>query len=99
MANDPHLENIIPSFWYLAEISFPHEGKMLHITGGSMSSLPIFSIGKTDYFSWGLTSMHCDNSDLYEETLRENNGTYEYLFENSWNPVKISKQVFKIKGK
>jgi penicillin amidase len=60
----------VPSLWYLAELNFLVDGKPFHFTGGSMSSLPLFLIGKTDYFTWGLTSMHGDNSDLYYETIR-----------------------------
>lgn len=42
--------------------------------------------------------MHGDNSDLYLETIREENGKFEYFYEGKWYPVKIRKEVFNVKG-
>ena len=65
VANDPHLENSMPSFWYLANLVM----KDNYIKGGSVPGLPLFLNGRSKKNSWSSTILYYDNLDLYEENL------------------------------
>jgi penicillin amidase len=67
LSNDPHLNNEIPTFWYLAELIFEHEGEEMFVTGATASLNPFHLIYKTKYLAMGCTTSHLDNSDFYEE--------------------------------
>ncbi|KAM3134774.1 hypothetical protein pb186bvf_013099 [Paramecium bursaria] len=82
VANDPHLENSMPSFWYLANLVM----KDNYIKGGSIPGLPIVLNGRSKKNSWSVTILFYDNLDLYEEKLQQVDGKYEYLYKDQWLP-------------
>jgi penicillin G amidase len=41
------------------------------MVGASIPGVPLITIGRTKYISWGMTSSMVDTSDLYRETLNE----------------------------
>ncbi|KAM3134775.1 hypothetical protein pb186bvf_013100 [Paramecium bursaria] len=82
VANDPHLENSMPSFWYLANLVM----KDNYIKGGSVPGLPLFLNGRSKKNSWSSTILYYDNLDLYEENLQQVDGKYEYLYKDQWLP-------------
>lgn len=85
LANDPHLNNEIPTFWYLAELIFQHEGEELYITGGTGALNPFHLIYKTKYLAMGCTTTHTDNSDFYEEKIDLEKELYFY--DDKWIPL------------
>ena len=92
LANDPHLENNMPSIWLQVEIICGD----INIIGASIPGLPVISIGRTKHFSYGLTTILADTSDLYEETLSEDGK--QYLFDGNWLDVVEREEIIKIKG-
>lgn len=89
LANDPHLETMIPSVWYQAELIWNENGKKQQIKGATMPGLPFVMIGRNDYMAWGITNNIIDNSDYYVEVLNLKNSTY--LYDNEWLPLEESK--------
>jgi penicillin amidase len=69
LANDPHLGFTIPSFWYLAHLSFAGED----IVGGTLPGIPSIVIGRNRNVAWGVTNTGPDTQDLYLERLNTDN--------------------------
>ena len=82
LANDPHLENLMPSQWYLVNLVM----KDNFLKGGSMPGSPTIPVGRSKKFSWGSTILYFDNVDLYEEKLKKVDGKLFYLFKDEWLP-------------
>lgn len=84
--NDPHLENCMPSEWYLLHFSYPYVSndsiKTGIFDGGSMPGTPV-AIGKTNYMSFSLTVLMGDTQDLYREKVKRN----KYLVDGEWRPL------------
>jgi penicillin amidase len=77
IANDPHLENQIPSLWLQAQISYNYtnpktqKSSPWNVIGGTMPGMPFVVSGKTPYFAWTLTTLYADTSDLLTVTLND----------------------------
>jgi penicillin amidase len=69
LANDPHLGFTIPSFWYLAHLSFGGED----IVGGTLPGIPTVVAGRNRNVAWGMTNTGPDTQDLYLERLNPDN--------------------------
>jgi penicillin amidase len=69
LANDPHLGFTIPSFWYLAHLSFAGED----IVGGTLPGIPSIVAGRNRNVAWGVTNTGPDTQDLYLERLNPDN--------------------------
>ncbi|CAD8059551.1 unnamed protein product [Paramecium sonneborni] len=99
LANDPHLENNIPSQWYQAEIYYQMENQEYNfIIGGTLPGLPFSLSGRSQYLGWGLTTLNSDGGDIYEEEiLQKDNENLLYKFNNDWIPCKKTIEIIKIK--
>ncbi len=69
LANDPHLGFTIPSFWYLAHLSFSGED----IVGGTLPGIPSIVAGRNRNVAWGMTNTAPDTQDLFLERLNPDN--------------------------
>ena len=69
LANDPHLGFTIPSFWYLAHLSFAGED----VVGGTLPGVPSIVAGRNRNVAWGVTNTGPDTQDLYLERLNPDN--------------------------
>ena len=65
LANDPHLQPLIPPHWYLASVRTPEWA----VAGATFVGAPSFPIGHNDVAAWGLTLGLADNTDLFIEEL------------------------------
>ncbi|EGR31980.1 penicillin amidase family protein, putative [Ichthyophthirius multifiliis] len=65
------------------------------VQGVNIPGIPFIMIGRNQYTGWGLTNNICDNSDFYQETIRNNS---EYLFDGKWIKLKSRIEKIKIKG-
>ena len=65
LANDPHLENVLPSQWYQIQGVYQHNGRNFRISGVSIPGLPLV-VGKTNYLQIGITNVIIDNQDLWK---------------------------------
>lgn len=94
LANDPHLDNHIPTLWYLAELVYDEGEK--YVVGATLPGLPFVFLGRTQFFSWGVTALHTDTSDFYKETLNED--ATKYLYEGEYHDLEVITEEIKIKG-
>lgn len=92
LANDPHLDTSIPSFWYQAEILFTHEGKEKFAIGTTVAGLPVITLGRTQYIGWGITNNMADATDLYIEKIDGN----KYFHDGKWVEMKQREEEIKI---
>lgn len=88
-ANDPHLEPMIPTTFHIAEVWVGEE----FIFGGGTPGIPFLNTARNNHVSWGVTTNNIDISDLYEEKIEGD----KYLFKDEWLPLRIKKEVLKIK--
>ena len=101
LANDPHLGLLLPSLFYMYEVSLLKKGTkdiQSQAFGVMMDGLPAMSIGINDNFAWGSTASYVDNKDVFHETVRDNNGSLEYFFKGEWKPFTLRQEVFKVRG-
>ena len=94
LSNDPHLDNLIPSIWYIAEIIY-EEGNRF-VSGATLPGVPFIFIGRTHFFAWGVTALHTDSSDLYREVLSEDGN--QYLYDSNYYNLTTIEEVIKIKN-
>lgn len=83
LANDPHLGLTAPSAFYLAHLSFQHEGRQHDVIGGTLPGIPMIITGRNAKVAWGLTTANLDAQDLYVEKINPENPD-QYLTENGW---------------
>ncbi|KAL4491323.1 hypothetical protein ABPG72_021709 [Tetrahymena utriculariae] len=95
VANDPHLFNGMPSFWYQAQLIYQTE-RNITVSGQSTPGIPGIFSGMTDYLAWGLSALSNDITDLYSEKLNDQNT--QYFFDGKWRDLKYRNEVIKIKG-
>ena len=95
VANDPHLNNAMPSVWYPVQYTYGanKEKKMFGFTN---SGSPFIVIGQSPRVSWGITALLGDDSDLYLEKLNEEKTHYES--DGKYYPLEIINEEIKIKG-
>jgi len=91
LANDPHLQTVLPSFWYQCNLRF--EGN--YFSGAVIAGTPLSASGKTKYLAWGITVSYVDTVDLYYLTTRGD----QYLYDGAWREMKKFPETIYIKGK
>ena len=62
------------AMWYMIGLRWEDN----YMVGGSMMGMPVFSYGRTKYFTWGATAVNPDNSDLFVEKISGD----KYFYEN-----------------
>ncbi|MCA9564913.1 MAG: penicillin acylase family protein, partial [Myxococcales bacterium] len=65
LANDPHLPPSLPNPWYLCHMRTPERT----VVGANFAGSPGFCFGYNGKVAWGVTAGHCDNTDLFVESL------------------------------
>ena len=80
IANDPHLNNIIPSLFYMMEVILVDDNNntINQAFGVMVNGVPSITLGVNKYLSWAATASYIDNKDLFHEKVRDNNGTLQY---------------------
>jgi penicillin amidase len=69
LANDPHLQVMLPSMWYMMHLVAPG----LNVTGATFPGNPFVAIGHNQRIAWGFTNVEADNTDLYIEKVNPKN--------------------------
>jgi penicillin amidase len=98
LANDPHLGAQIPSQWYIIEVEYKLEnGELFSHFGATVGGIPAIMLGRTSKgLSTGITALHPDVIDLYEEKVSEDNNEYNY--DGKWLKLTKRQEVINIKG-
>ena len=61
LANDPHLQTSLPCTWIQQELVVGDK----YVSGVHMIGIPGLGLGRTQNFSWGITTPIADTSDLW----------------------------------
>lgn len=93
LANDPHLDNTLPSAFFLVDIN----SEKLNVTGATFPGLPFVVAGKNEFVSWGITSMEADTQDLFIERLSPYNSN-QYLLDGEYVNMEVSQETIDIKS-
>lgn len=80
-ANDPHLEPMIPTHFYLIELRVGDQ----FLIGGTNPGILFFPTGRNNHMAWGPTNSNLDKADIYEETIKGD----KYLFKGEWKDLEI----------
>ena len=89
LINDPHLDPSLPSPFYQAELSI----KGSFTIGGYLPGVPLLSTGRSEYVSYGTTSLNADTTDLFEEKIEGN----KCMYKGEWKELNIRNEVIKVK--
>ncbi|GEM_PF-2473083 len=90
LANDPHLEIMLPGIWYFVHL----KGGGFDVKGVSLPGTPGVVIGKNDRIAWGFTNSFADVQDLYIVKINGN----KYILNGKEGKFKKRKEIIKIRG-
>ncbi len=98
LANDPHLGLTAPALFYLAHLSYEHEGEALNLIGASLPSTPLILLGRNDRVAWGFTTSYLDSQDLFVERIHPQHDD-QYLSADSWRQFDTRQVTINVKGR
>jgi penicillin G amidase len=94
LANDTHLELMMPSIWYEVHLTAPGWS----VKGFTLPGAPMVIIGHNDRIAWGFTNNGADVQDLYIETF--NPGVPdEYRVKGQWAKAQVIDEAIRVKGR
>lgn len=93
VANDPHMENTLPSQFYLLKA----KGGKLNVSGATFPGLPFIVSGHNENIAWGITSMMADTQDLYIERLNPHN-SMQYEVNGKYRDMEVVTETVHIKN-
>jgi len=79
LCNDPHLEHLQPSLFYLMRI----KGAGFDTYGVAFPGEPFLVLGHTRKLAWAATTTEADVQDIYVEKLNPENPN-QYLYKGEW---------------
>lgn len=94
LANDTHLELMIPSIWYEVHLTAPG----WNVKGLTLPGAPMLIIGHNDRIAWGFTNNDADVQDLYIETFNPAVSD-EYRVNGAWTKAQVINEVIQVKGR
>jgi len=94
LANDTHLELMIPPIWYEIHLTAPN----WNVKGFALPGCPMVIIGHNDRIAWGFTNNQADVQDLYIETFNPSSPD-EYRTNGSWVRAEILDERIHVKGR
>jgi len=92
LANDPHLNLSLPSFWLEMQLSSPEQ----NVYGVSIPGTPAIIIGYNQNVAWGITNGADDVKDWYKESLTKD--FKKYKFKNQWKDLSFRIEEIKRKN-
>lgn len=93
LANDPHLELVLPDIWYAVHLTAPG----WNVTGVALPGEPLVIIGHNDRIAWGFTNNGADVQDLYIESFDPANFP-NYRANGQWVKADVRTERIKIRG-
>lgn len=93
LANDPHLEQTLPSIWHLVHL----KAGDLDVTGAALPGVPAVIVGHNRRIAWGVTNLEFDVQDLYREQVDLQTGRYGYR--GQIEPSRLESTTIAVKGK
>jgi penicillin G amidase len=92
LSNDMHLEWSLPGIWYMAHLEAPG----LEVAGVTLPGMPGVVAGHNRRIAWGITNLHYDVQDLYQEKFDDRSG--RYLFRGQVEQARLEREVIRVKG-
>jgi len=93
LANDTHLDLVMPSIWYEVHITAPG----WNVKGLTLPGAPMVIIGHNERIAWGFTNNGADVQDLYIEIFNPDTPD-EYRVKGSWARAQVLEEIIHIKG-
>lgn len=94
LANDTHLDLMMPSLWYEVHVTAPG----WNVKGFTLPGAPMVIIGHNQHIAWGFTNNGADVEDLYIETFNPASPD-EYRVKGSWVKAQIIDETIRVKGR
>ena len=94
LANDTHLELMMPSIWYEVHLTAPG----WNVKGLTLPGAPMVIIGHNDRIAWGFTNNGADVQDLYIETFNPA-APDEYRVKRKWVKAQTIDETIRVKGR
>jgi penicillin G amidase len=94
LANDTHLELMMPSIWYEVHVTAPG----WNVKGFALPGSPMIIIGHNDRIAWGFTNNGADVLDLYIETFNPD-APDGYRVKGAWEKAQVIDETIHVKGR
>jgi penicillin amidase len=92
LANDPHMEPVLPSQWYLVHARCPEWS----MAGASFVGGPSIVAGHNGHAAWGLTAGLVDNTDLFLEQIGPDG--YSVREGEDWVRCEVREETIAVRG-
>jgi penicillin amidase len=93
LANDMHLDLVVPNIWYRAELHYPGAG----LYGLTLPGLPVLIAGSNGHVAWGLTSVEGDFTDLVS-IEEDSNAKNFYRTSQGLLPFETRSEIVRVRG-
>jgi len=93
LANDPHLEILMPGTWYEMHLVAPG----LTVSGMTFAGVPGVIIGHNEKIAWGVTNGFTDAQDLYVEKVHPDDPK-QYFYRHQWRSFREIREEIRIRG-
>ena len=87
-----HLEYSLPGIWYMAHLHAPG----LDVAGVALPGTPGVVVGHNQRIAWGITNLHFDVQDLYQEKFDDRTG--RYVFRGQVEQARPEREIIQVKG-
>jgi penicillin amidase len=93
LANDPHLDPVLPAHWYLCHLSTPD----WQLAGAALLGAPAIGAGHNGHVAWGITAGLTDTVDLFiEDVAPDGRGVQRG---GGYERCELRQEVIRVKGK
>jgi penicillin amidase len=97
LANDPHLELVIPANFYEIHLKVNSKSSPMNVHGASNPGIPGVFIGQNESISWGVTTSSLDVTDFFAESLViENGAPTATRYKGQIEPLVVIPEEFKV---
>ena len=93
LCNDPHLEFMLPSVWYIAHLAT----EKMNVAGGTFPGIPAVLVGHNDRIAWGVTNTQADVVDFFYEKVHPKD-TSKYRHKGRWRRFETVNETVSIRG-
>ncbi len=92
LANDPHLNAVLPPHWYLAQARAPGYA----VAGATFLGGPVVLAGHNGHAAWGVTAALVDNTDLAVEQIGPDGASVRVG--DGFVPCTVREEVIRVRG-
>jgi penicillin G amidase len=91
LANDPHLNHLEPSLFYLMHL----KGAGIDVYGATFPGNPYVVLGHNRKLAWGATTSRADVEDLFVETTDRAHPN-QYKYKGEWRDFTVREEIIKV---